>query len=92
VAEIQSIPEFYTDQIVENGVTRDIYMHVRVILAGGDPAGEWHYFGTEVPPEHEGAVEHAPVHFPAATLMLGDQDESLFYDLGLLAAKNQIEA
>ena len=89
---IASVPELYLDEIVEAGVTRNIYLHMRVVLEGGDPDGEWHYFGTEVPPEHEGATEHSYVHFPSAVLDMGDEDQDLFYDLGYLAARGQIEA
>lgn len=62
---IQNIPEVYTDEIVDLGsVAREIKFHMRVVEVDGDPAGVWHYYGTEVAPEHAGAIQHPAVHFP----------------------------
>lgn len=88
MATIQSVPELYTDEIVDLGsAAREIKFHMRVIEIGGDPAGVWHYYGTEVPQEYPNAVQHPAVHFPLDFFNL-PSGAGLLFDLAFDVAIN----
>ncbi|MGD8499004.1 MAG: hypothetical protein PVJ86_00060 [Phycisphaerales bacterium] len=91
---IQSVPELYTDQIIESGGgAYEISFHMRVIFEGGDPDGEWHYFGTIPEPQHPDAIQHAAIHFPAMmTIITGSEGQGLFFDLAIHAGRIALES
>lgn len=90
--QIQAVPELYTDQLLDLGAGAfEVYFHMRVIFVGGDPAGEWHYYGTTPAPEHPDATGHAATRFPFA-LTQTDQGQNLLYDIAVDAERASLEA
>ena len=87
--QIQSVPELYTDSVVNLGAGAfEVSFHMRVVFIGGDPDGEWHYYGTEAPGE---AIQHAPTRFPFA-LTQTDAGQNLLYDIAVDAERANLEA
>lgn len=92
---IQSVPEMYTDHVVDQGGgAREVYWWIRVIFQGEDPAGEWHFYGTEPDPEkYPNAIRHPPTHFPTMfNLCTEGGTGGLFFDLAVDAERNALEA
>jgi len=86
---IQSVPELYTDEIVDlGGGVFEVSFHMRVIFVDGDPNGEWHYYGTSAPPE---ATQHPASHFPFNITVLEDAP-ALLYDLAVQSERTALEA
>jgi hypothetical protein len=95
-AEIQSIPEMYTDKIEDLGAgAREVHWWMRVIFVGGDPAGEWHFYGTDPatvdPVKYADAVRPPATHFPANFENMTDP-AGLFYDLARDVESNNLTA
>lgn len=89
---IQSVPELYTSEVADlGGGAHDVSFYMRVIFQGEDPAGEWHYYGVEPPPERPDAVQHSATHFPAM-LAMGTEGLSLLFDLAIDVERNALEA
>lgn len=66
---IESIPEFYTDEIDEQGGTKRIRFFCRLVRDTGEH--EWHYFGVDPlvrppPPPFDAfpVFEHGLIRFP----------------------------
>ena len=89
---IQSVPELYTNEIANlGGGAYEVHFYMRAVFVGEDPAGEWHYYGIEPPPERPDAVRHPATHFPAM-LTMGTGGLSLLFDLAIDAERNALEA
>ena len=88
--QIQSVPELWTDGIQDlGGGAFAVKFHMRIVFVDGDPAGEWHYYGT-VPPVGQTAIPHNAARFPFA-LTQTDQRE-LLYELAITAERANLEA
>jgi len=86
---IQSVPELYTDEIVDlGGGVFEVSFHMRVIFVGEDPIGEWHWYGTPVMGE---GIQHSATHFPFALTQMPDTP-TLLYDLAVGAERAALEA
>lgn len=89
MATITSIPELWTDQIEEAGVSKRVHFHMRVQFDDGTQA--WYYFGTPVPSPAPSipCVSQPSVLFPAEFLNLPTASDTL-YSLALEVAVNKI--
>ena len=87
-----SIPELYTDQIVDVGVVKRVYFYLRH-CDDSTGACAWHYFGTDpedFPPWSDDPVnEYAYVQFPTAFDDLGQDALFTMYELALQAGRGR---
>ena len=85
---IQSIPEFYTDQIEAVGQVKRIYFYCRILFDDGH--SEWHYFGTlsstHPPFTNDPVYEHIYVQFPQGLDDLNTWEaEDILYSAGRIS-------
>jgi len=83
MAQVEYISGLFTDGIESHGASAEVSLHSKVKFVL-DPAEQWHYYGTEVPVEHQSDplyFQHPTIKWPSAFVDLTTDDKFLYFAL-----------